>query len=192
MGCFFQWIGLLWWKIWHNYATDAVGLCINTETFNAISQDRVVVAHKNQGNVVLGCDLPGDAHTTFDRHATFKGHVTGVLNSGSIGQWIAEWHTQFNNVCSTLRGGQDDIDALFRCGIAAHEIRNEDSSFLLLCLFKCLRNFQRGHVLLVCLIDNAAVCMFHSIYSFCYHFYADQSSFPSGKKTPSYTSATGK
>src|SRR5579883_2233543 len=66
--------------------------------------------------------------------------MSGVLDGGSIGQGIAKWHAQFYDVGSGFGRRQDDFDALGCAGIAAHEIGDEYSTPLVLCLCEGLCN----------------------------------------------------
>src|SRR5205085_8882095 len=131
--CLLQRPGLFRWQVGDNQAADAISRGGLAKSLDAKCQQRVIVAHQDQGDIAASRNLPGNLHTAVDCHSAFQREMSRVLNGRSVSEWVAEWHPQFDDICSPLYRGQHQFNTLRRRRISPHEIWNQHAAPLLLC-----------------------------------------------------------
>src|SRR5947209_20373504 len=65
--CLLQWPGLFRWQVGDNQAADAISRGGLAKSLDAKCQQRVIVAHQDQGDIAASRNLPGNLHTAVNR-----------------------------------------------------------------------------------------------------------------------------
>lgn len=98
--------GFLWRQVTDDEAVDAVGFAVDYEAGFAVGEDRVVVAHEEDGDgKAFGAGGAHDGEGGGDGDAIEEGNGVGFLDSGAVGNGVGEGEANLNDVWSSSQNG---------------------------------------------------------------------------------------
>ena len=126
-----------------------------TEGFDAVVEDGIEIAHEDEGNLCLVLDGFQLGEEFGEGHAVFEGLSGGTLDDGAVGQGVAEWDADLDEVDAAALHGEDDVGGAFECGAASTEVeRKEFFVFWLLGkeLIDLICHNSKTFLILICLL----------------------------------------